>query len=308
MGLLERMKQNRNKSISALQSATTDKNFKNDNEYFPERDSEGNASVVIRFLPQQDPDKVPFVSYYKHIFRGDDGKWLVTDLCATTFGKPCEICAKNSKLYQSGIVENQNVARARKRKKEYAANVLVIKDSKSPEKEGKVFVFKFGATIYEKIRSAINPKYEDEQVLNPFDLWEGADFYLRIRKDPVKRQITYEDSKFGPQSALFDGDENKLESVLQQCHDLGQYINQNNVKTGATWTQRVNDAYSKCLPDSSHFVNQYEEAKTVEPKHEQVRHETEFPQTTVKPSESRMSNDDEDPLAAFKAMVDEVPF
>ena len=80
MGLLERMKQNRNKSISALQNATTDKNFKNEDEYFPERDSEGNASVVIRFLPQQDPDKVPFVSYYKHIFRGDDGKWLVTDL------------------------------------------------------------------------------------------------------------------------------------------------------------------------------------------------------------------------------------
>lgn len=306
MGLLERMKQNRSKSISALQNATTDKNFKNEDEYFPERDSEGNASVVIRFLPQQDPDKVPFVSYYKHIFRGDDGKWLVTDLCSTTLGQPCEICAKNSKLYQSGIAENQNIARARKRKKEYAANILVIKDSKSPEKEGKVFVFKFGATIYEKIRSAINPKYEDEQVLNPFDLWEGADFYLRIRKDPVKKQITYEDSKFGPQSALFDGDEKKLESVLQQCHDLGKYIDPALVKSGASWTQRVNDAYSKCLPDSSQFINQYEEKKVSEPKREQVRHEPEFPQSTVKPSEN--SFDDEDPLASFKAMVEEVPF
>ena len=115
MGLLDRMKQNRNKSITALKTATSENNFKNEDEYFPERDSEGNASVVIRFLPQQDPDRVPFVSYYKHIFKGDTGKWVVTDICPTTVGKPCEICQKNGKLFQSGITENQNIARARKR-------------------------------------------------------------------------------------------------------------------------------------------------------------------------------------------------
>ena len=306
MGLLDRMKQNRNKSITALKTATSENNFKNEDEYFPERDSEGNASVVIRFLPQQDPDRVPFVSYFKHIFKGDTGKWVVTDICPTTVGKPCEICQKNSKLFQSGITENQNIARARKRKKEYAANVLVVKDPKSPEKEGKVFVFKFGATIYEKIKSAINPKYEDEQVLNPFDLWEGADFYLRIRKDPVKRQITYEDSKFGPKTALYDGDETKLEAVLEKCHDLSKYIDPANIKSGPNWTQTVNEAYSKCLPDSAATFNQYEERRVSAPKQAPVRNEPEFPQSHVKPSESGF--DDEDPLESFKAMVEEVPF
>lgn len=308
MGLLEmvrRMKLSRNQSISALQNATTEKSFKNEEEYFPERDAEGNASVVIRFLPQQDPDRVPFVSYYKHIFRGDDGKWLVTDLCATTIGQTCEICQKNSKLFQSGIAENQGIARSRKRKKEYAANILVIKDPKSPEKEGKVFVFKFGATIYEKIKSALNPKYEDEEVLNPFDFWEGADFYLRIRKDSVKKQITYEDSKFGKQSALYDGDEAKLESVLGQCYDLNKYIDPTNIKSGPNWTARVNDAYQKCMPDSSTIVNQYEERRTAETKQAPVKSEPEFPQSHIKPSESMSV---EDPLAAFKAMVEEVPF
>lgn len=307
MGLLEKLKKNRNRTIDALKNATNDSAaYKNDDEYFPERDSEGNASVVIRFLPQQDPDKVPFVSYYKHIFKGDDGKWLVTDLCATTLGQNCEICQKNSKLFQSGIAENQNIARSRKRKKEYAANILVIKDPKSPEKEGKVFVFKFGATIYEKIKSALNPKYEDEEVLNPFDLWEGADFYLRIRRDSIKKQITYEDSKFGKQSALFDGDESKLEALLEQCHDLGKYINPENVKSGPNWTARVNDAYQRCMPDSTAVMNQYEEKHSAGIKQAPVKNEPEFPQSNVRPSES--INTDEDPLAAFKAMVEEVPF
>lgn len=304
MGLLDNFKKNRAGRISALQNATTVQNF-DDGSYFPERDSEGNASVVLRFLPQKDVDAIPFVTYYTHKFKGDDGKWLFVDLCPTTIGNKCPICEKNSILWQTGTPENQNIARARKRKKEYVANVLVVKDPKSPEKEGKVFIFKFGASIYEKIKSAINPKYEDEKALNPFDLWEGANFLLRIRKDPVKKQTTYEDSKFDTQSALFDGDEAKLEKVLEECKDLSTFKDPSKIMAEAELYRRTENAYMNC------GINSHKQNMSFTP--EPVKNETpmpEFPSQNVAPSESINTNEttDDDPLASFRQMVDEIPF
>lgn len=305
MGLLDNFKKNRAGRISALQSATTSTQSFDDGTYYPERDSEGNANVTIRFLPQKDVDAIPFVTYFSHKFKGDDGRWLFMDLCPTTVGKKCPICDKNSTLWNSGSTEKQNIARSRKRKKEYVANILVVKDPKSPEKEGKVFLFKFGASIYEKIKNAINPKYEDENALNPFDLWEGADFYLRIRKDPVKKQITYEDSKFAKSSPLFDGDEVKLEAILGQCKDLSVFKDESKLMGEEEALSKANSAYCKCVPTASSMSTEAPVVKEAEAPKKEAPVFPEAKDTGEIPFES---NEEEDPLAAFKQMVDEIQF
>lgn len=300
MGLLDKLKANREKSTAAVIAAIEEKNYENEF-YYPERDQQGAASVIIRFLPQKDPDAVPFVSLFRHMFKGDDGKWLIADLCGTTIGEECEICKRNTELWNTNDPEKQAVARSRKRKKEYICNILVIKDPRSPEKEGKVFPYRFGPTIYEKIKSAITPSYDDEPVINPFDLWEGADFLLRIRKDTQSKQITYDDSKFAKQSALFDGDEKKLLETLEQCVDLSKYVDKNLIIDSAELSRRCDAAYSNYLNTKNNIKS-----------NNQTLNSTSNNEPTIDYDELRVSTqeskDENDPLATFRNLVNEVPF
>lgn len=303
MGMLDNFKKRRGTVSNSLTSAMEDKQYVSEF-YYPERDQQGAASVVIRFLPQKDPDAVPFVSLYRHAFKGDDGNWVITDLCATSIGKDCEICKCNSVLWNTNIKEKQDIARERKRKKEYICNILVVKDPKSPEKEGKVFPYRFGPSIYNKIKQAIKPSFEDEPVLNPFDLWEGADFMLRIRKDPQSKQVTYDDSKFCTPSELFNGDEKKLEDVISQCIDLSKYVDPALVAGQNELAKRCEKAYANCIPQNK-SRSENTSAQVSAPK--QDAHMPEFPETTNTASSSA----DEDALKSFQSLVnniDEVPF
>lgn len=309
MGLLDNFKKNRDRASSMVKSAVEDKGYTNEF-YYPERDQQGAASVVIRFLPQKDPEAVPFVSLFRHMFKGDDGKWVVADLCATTIGGECEICKRNSILWNTNNKDKQAIARARKRKKEYICNVLVVKDPKSPEKEGKVFPYRFGPTIYEKIKSAISPSYEDESGFNPFDLWEGADFLLRIRKDSQSKQITYDDSKFAQQSMLCDGDEEKIVKLLDQCVDLSKYIDPSLVINNDELARKCDSAYADTISQNSAPSFENKTVSHAEPPKKEV---FEFPEASVsnkQPNAQVMPSEslDDEPLNAFKAMVNQVPF
>jgi hypothetical protein len=181
--------------------------------YYPQIDKEkGTANVVIRFLPPKDDDCPPYVTHYGHGFKGDDGKWVIVDLCPTACGQECPICARNSELWNSGVEENKKVVSLRKRKKSFIANILVIKDPKNPENEGKVFPFKFGSSIMGKVMGAIEPKFEGDESIDPFDMWDGANFNLRIARDPAKQnQVTYEASSFEGKSELFPGNDKQKE-------------------------------------------------------------------------------------------------
>ena len=169
------------KAIEAL-NTPTEGSEKSDNFWRPEVDKAGNGMAVIRFLPAAEADgddALPWVKVFSHGFQGPGG-WLI-DNCLTTMNQQCPVCEHNSGLWNSGIEANKEVVRKQKRKLNYIANVYIISDPKHPENEGKVKLFKFGKKIFDKITEAMNPEFADETPINPFDMWEGANFKLKIR-------------------------------------------------------------------------------------------------------------------------------
>ena len=148
----------------------------------PTVDKAGNGMAVIRFLPapQADgDDALPWIRIFSHGFQGPGG-WLI-DNCLTTLNEKCPVCEANSMLWNSGIEANKNIARDRKRKLSYLANVLIVSDPSNKDNEGQIKLFKFGKKIFDKISEAMNPEFPDEKPINPFDFWEGANFKLKIR-------------------------------------------------------------------------------------------------------------------------------
>jgi hypothetical protein len=182
----------------------------------PEVDKTGNGYAVIRFLPAPDGEEIPWAKMYNHAFQGTGG-WLI-DNCLTSVGGKCPICEANSLLWNSGSDANKEIARGRKRKLSYYSNIYVIKDPANPDNEGKVFLFKYGKKIFDKIQEAMSPEFEDEEALNPFDFWQGADFKLKIKK--VAGYWNYDSSEFARPSALLDGDDDALEALWKKQYSL----------------------------------------------------------------------------------------
>ncbi len=186
----------------------------------PTRDKAGNGYAVIRLLPEAKGDDVPWVRFWDHGFKGPTGKWYI-EKSRTSINEPDPLAELNSKLWNTGIEADKATARAQKRRLHHAANILVITDSANPQNDGKVFRWKFGKKLFEKIMDATNPKFADEAPLNPFDLWEGANFKLKIQT--IEGFPNYDKSSFAEPSALYNGDDAKLEklhSSLKSLKDL----------------------------------------------------------------------------------------
>jgi hypothetical protein len=160
-------------------------------------------------------DALPWAKVFSHGFQGPGG-WLI-DNCLTTKNQQCPVCEHNNKLWNSGIEANKEVVRKQKRKLNYIANVYIVSDPKHPENEGQVKLFKFGKKIFDKITEAMNPQFEDEVAINPFDFWKGADFKLKIRK--VEGYQNYDKSEFASPSPLSD-DDAELEKIWKMEHSL----------------------------------------------------------------------------------------
>jgi hypothetical protein len=198
------------KAIEAL-NATSGSNDSKDNYWKPEVDKAGNGQATIRFLPApavDGDDALPWVKIFGHGFQGPGG-WLI-DNCLTTNNQQCPVCEHNSKLWNSGVEANKEIVRKQKRKLNYHANVYIVSDPKHPENEGQVKLFKFGAKIFEKITGAMNPSFEDETAINPFDLWGGANFKLKITK--VAGYQNYDKSEFAAASPLLN-DDDQMEKI-----------------------------------------------------------------------------------------------
>lgn len=189
---------------------------KSDKENFwkPEVDKAGNGMATIRFLPaapQDGDDGLPWVKIFSHGFQGPGG-WLI-DNCLTTKNQQCPVCEHNNKLWNSGIEANKEIVRKQKRKLNYVANVYIVNDPKHPENNGTVRLFRFGSKIFDKITEAMNPQFEDETPINPFDLWKGANFKLKITK--VAGYQNYDKSEFESASPL-SNDDDELESIWKK--------------------------------------------------------------------------------------------
>ena len=223
------------KAVEKLNSA--DSHSDKDNYWKPEVDKAGNGMATLRFLPAPSVDGeegLPWVKIYSHGFQGPGG-WLI-DNCLTTKGQQCPVCEHNNKLWNSGIEANKDVVRKQKRKLNYIANVYIVNDPKHPENNGTVKLFRFGAKIFEKITEAMNPQFEDETPINPFDLWNGANFKLKITK--VAGYQNYDKSEFESPSALLD-DDNKLEQIWKSEHSLAALVEDKEFKDYDTLKNRL---------------------------------------------------------------------
>ena len=201
----------------------------------PEVDASGNGYAVIRFLPAPDGETVPWAKVYSHAFQGPGGWYIENSL--TTLGDKDPVGQINRRLWNSGDDADKDTARRQKRKLSYYSNIQVIKDPKHPENEGKVFLYKYGKKIHDKILAAMQPEFQDETPINVFDLWEGANFKLKIKK--VAGFWNYDSSEFDSVSAL-SSDDSELETTWKSQHSLEAFTSKDQFKSYEDLERRLN--------------------------------------------------------------------
>ena len=216
-----------NELTKKIEETNKKESFKDDRFWRPELDKSSNGYAVIRFLPAVDGEDLPWAKYYSHGFQGKGG-WFIEN-CPTTLGQKCPVCESNSELWNSGIEKDKDIARDRKRRLHYVSNIMVVSDPANPQNEGKVFLYKFGKKIFDKINEAMNPEFADEEAINPFEFWDGANFKLKVRK--VAGYINYDKSEFDSTSALLDGDDTKLEELWKTQYALSEFTDAKNFKS-----------------------------------------------------------------------------
>jgi len=195
----------------------------------PTVDKAGNGIATIRFLPAPSvdgDDALPWIRVFNHGFQGPGG-WLI-DNCLTTINQKCPVCEHNSVLWNSGIEANKEIVRKQKRKLSYISNILVISDPSNPENEGQVKLFKYGKKIFDKITEAMNPEFPDEKAINPFDMWQGANFKMKIRN--VEGYRNYDKSEFAESSSISNDDES-LEKIWKSEFSLKEFLEEKNFKS-----------------------------------------------------------------------------
>ena len=192
----------------------------------PELDKSGNGYAVIRFLPSVEGEDMPWAKVWNHAFQGPTGQWYIEN-SLTTVGQKDPVSEHNTKLWNTGLESDKETARKQKRKLQYFSNIYVVSDSKHPENEGKVFLYRYGKKIFDKLMAAMQPEFEDETPINPFDFWEGANFKLKIRK--VDGYWNYDKSEFETPSAL--GDDSVIESVWKKQYALKEFTASTNFKS-----------------------------------------------------------------------------
>jgi hypothetical protein len=213
------------------------KDYKDDRFWRAEPDKMGNGFAVIRFLPAINGEDCPWVKVYSHAFQGPGGWYIENSL--TTLNQKDPVSELNSQLWNTGSEEDKNIARIRKRKTTYISNILVIKDEANPQNEGKVFLFKYGTKIFDKIQEKMKPEFKDEDAIDPFNFWAGCNFKLKIRK--IGGYTNYDKSEFDSPSALFNGDDNQIEKIWNQEIGLSEFVNPSNFKSYDELKKRMFD-------------------------------------------------------------------
>ena len=213
----------------------------------PELDKSGTGSAVIRFLPAVDGEELPWVKVWQHAFQGPTGKWYIEN-SLTTLNQKDPVSEHNTSLWNTGLESDKETARKQKRKLEYYSNIYVVSDPKHPENNGKVFLFRYGKKIFDKIMAAMQPEFEDETPINPFDFWEGANFKLKIRK--VDGYWNYDKSEFDSVSALLD-DDAKLDSTWKTQYPLADFHAPSNFKSYEELKKRLDDVLSGTVTASA---------------------------------------------------------
>ena len=234
---LDKLKSTNNldKLISAVKEDTKDpsekKSYVDERLWKPELDTSGNGYAVIRFLPAIEGEDLPWVKLFSHAFQGPTGQWYIEN-SRTTLGRgdvgKDPVSEYNTSLWNSGVETDKEIARKQKRKLSYYSNIYIVSDSKNPHNEGKVFLFRYGKKIFDKLMAAMQPEFEDESPINPFDFWKGANFKLKIRK--VDGYWNYDKSEFEAPSAILD-DDSAIERIWKEQYSLADFTAPSNFKS-----------------------------------------------------------------------------
>ena len=208
------------------QTTPETKSFDDERFWKPELDKSGNGYAVIRFLPAPKGEDIPWQRMFSHSFQGPGGWYIENSL--TTINKNDPVGEVNRRLWNTGSEADKETARRQKRKLSYFTNIYVVTDTKHPEHEGKVFLYKFGKKIFDKVMEAMQPQFDDEEAINPFDLWKGANFKLKIRK--VDGFWNYDKSEFDAVTPLLDTD-GALEKVYDAEYPLKPFHEESNFKS-----------------------------------------------------------------------------
>lgn len=215
----------------------------------PTVDKAGNGYAVIRFLPAPPSEDMPFVRMWSHGFQGTGGWYIENSL--STIGKPDPVGEMNSKLWNSGIDSDKVTVRKQKRQLSFFSNIYVVKDPSNPESEGKVFLLKYGKKIFDKINDVMNPQFPDEKPVNPFDLWTGANFNLKIRK--IEGYRNYDKSEFSSAGPLLE-DDDAMEKIWQSEYPLAEIVDPKNFKSYSDLKNRLNKVLGEGESTSSYKV------------------------------------------------------
>jgi hypothetical protein len=214
-------------AVQAENAPQEKKSYVDERLWKPQMDKTGNGYAVLRFLPAVEGEDLPWAKVWNHAFQGPTGQWYIEN-SLTTLGQNDPVSEMNSAYWNSGVESDKEIARKQKRKLQYFANILVIKDSANPQNEGKVMLYRFGKKIFDKCMEAMQPAFEDENPVNPFDFWEGADFKLKIRK--VDGYWNYDKSEFDAPSPIFKNDD-EIEAVWKKQYPLAEFSAESNFKS-----------------------------------------------------------------------------
>ena len=276
-----------------LQKSTNANSSGDERLWKPALDATGNGYAVVRFLPAPEGESLPWAKLYNHAFQGPGG-WLI-DNCPTTKGEQCPVCAANNKLWNSGVESDKEIARNRKRKLSYYSNIYVVKDSANPDNEGKVFLYKYGKKIHDKVLAAMQPEFDDETPVNPFDLWEGANFKLKIRT--IGGYWNYDASEFAAPQAL-SADDDEMEQLWKQAYSLEAFTTADQFKSYEEIESRMSAVLGMSRPAQQ---VQYEEEEEPIPTGGFNAPDI----TPSAPSVSTNETDDDDALSYFQKLAEE---
>lgn len=277
------------------------KNYEDSRFWKYQADEKGNYSGVIRFLPTADTDDMPYVKTFAHFFKSEIGKWYIAD-CPTTIKESCPVCDENNRYlagfggWNSAPEAAKTYVRNRKRNQSYTANIYVVKDPANPDNEGKVFLFKYGYRIQEKIHGAISPEFDDETPIDPFDFWGGANFKLKVRK--LDGQTSYDKCEFDKPTQLLV-DDSDMEDVWNKQYKLSEFIDPEKFESYDKLKEKLDRALGSNSGGSvPKTADELSKTKTSESK--KVEKVMEEPESGVS-----VPDDDDGTMDFFKNLADE---
>jgi len=268
----------------------------------PELDKSGNGYAVIRFLPAPDGEEMPWAKIWSHAFKGPGGQWYIEN-SLTTLGKDDPVGELNRELWNSGRESDKNIARAQKRKLSYYSNIYVVSDPAHPENEGKVFLYKYGKKIFDKLVEAMQPAFADETPIDPFNFWKGADFKLKIRK--VDGYWNYDKSEFAQPNTLGDFDDDRLEQIWKEGYSLAEFEDSKNFKTYEKLKARLDLVLGKTNPTVKFDAETLEEESPLEDLSEGKNWGKEVSDFREKAVAASPLEDEEDTMSYFAKLAEE---